>query len=79
MENQFRYYTLTTAHNKEADKLADGIAIGCNSLSAMVPAGEQMSAFCILSSTVVFQSADGWAEGTLNIPPAESPGGGCNL
>jgi hypothetical protein len=37
-----------TADNKRfGNRLADGITIGCNSLSAIVPADEQISAFCI--------------------------------
>jgi len=29
------------------NRLAEGITIGCSSLSAIVPADEQISAFCI--------------------------------
>ena len=37
-----------TADNKRfGNRLAEGITIGCSSLSAVVPAEEQIPAFCI--------------------------------
>jgi len=44
----FRELTKAHACNKRfGNRLADGITIGCSSLSAAVPADEQISAFCI--------------------------------
>ena len=40
--------TNENADNKRfGNRLAEGITIGCSSLSALVPADEQISAFCI--------------------------------
>jgi hypothetical protein len=42
-------------NSRFGDRLAEGKTIGCSSLSAIVPADEQKSAFFILSSAAVFQ------------------------
>jgi len=46
------------AYIRFGNRLAEGITIGCSSLSATVPADEQNISLLYLPSTIVFQSAD---------------------
>ncbi|MDQ6812595.1 MAG: hypothetical protein M3040_02470 [Bacteroidota bacterium] len=55
------------------NRLAEGIPIGCSSLSAVVPADEQKSAFSIYLQLWYFTGLTFRAEGILKTSPSPSP------
>lgn len=44
-----------THDSRFGNRLAEGITIGCSSLSALIPAEEQISAFCIYLQVPLLQ------------------------
>jgi hypothetical protein len=51
-----------TANSRFGNRLADGITIGCSSLSATVPAEEQILAFCIYLRLQYFNRLTFWRD-----------------